>query len=117
MKIFILLVTAHLLAMVLIPVGFLFGIIASIGKVELNSYLLECAITIDKSGNVSCKYLLNLIMIQSHAYQFGNSKETISSVLGKNYKTNSLTYFGSLVNILLDKIQKDHTLISIDNNI
>jgi 8-oxo-dGTP diphosphatase len=117
MKTFFLLVIAILLSIFLVPLGFVFGCISAIGKHELNSYLMSCAITIDKGGNVSCKYLLSLIMIKPHAYQFGNTKETISSVLGKNSKKDNLTLFGKMVNLLLDKIQKDHTLISIDDNI
>jgi hypothetical protein len=114
MKKVILLFTAIFLASIFVPFGFLFGIINSIINKELGKYLLNCAITIDKSCNVSCEYLLNSTVIKSDGYKFGNSKETISSVLGKDLEAKKLTYFGRFVNWGLNKIQKAHSIISVD---
>lgn len=117
MKSFILLITAILLAVIFVPIGFVMGVVSAIGKKQLNTYLLNCAISIDKGANVVCTYLLNVTMAKPHSYLFGNPKETISSVLGKNLKANRLTRFGKIINWLLDKIEKNHSIISIDEKV
>lgn len=117
MKAFILLLIALILATILIPISFIFGCISALGKGELTSYFFKCALAIDRSGGAIGSYLLNLIMIKPHGYQFGNGKETMSSVIGKNKKNITLIWFGKMINLLLDKIEKDHTLISIDEQI
>lgn len=60
------------------------------------------------------KALWNTILIKSDGYKFGVSGETMSSVLGKNQKYNKLKSKGWWVVKQLDKIEKNHCLISID---
>jgi hypothetical protein len=44
---------------------------------------------------------------------FGNKKETISSVIGKNKLTNTLSPLGKALNAFLNYIDKNHSLNSI----
>lgn len=110
------------LASVLFPIGLLITFCINLYKRKwkfsfqrLDKQLLSIATSIDASGNVICKDLFNLLLIQEGGYEFGRRKETISSVLGKNQRDKSLTKTGHLIVYILDKIEKDHCLISIDS--
>ena len=50
-----------------------------------------------------------------NGYKFGNSKETISSALSKNKRDGTLSRTGKLLAWILDKIDKNHVLKSINN--
>ncbi len=80
----------------------------------LGGYFLEMAISIDQLGNVIMQHLLNTLWIKRNGYKFGNRDETISSVLGKNKVQDTLTGFGRLIARILDTIDKNHVLDSID---
>jgi 8-oxo-dGTP diphosphatase len=82
---------------------------------RLDEQFLSIATSIDASGNVVCKDLLNLIFKKKGGYEFGKRKETISSVLGKNQRDNTLTGLGRLIASILNKIETDHCLKSIDS--
>ena len=51
--------------------------------------------------------------IDSKTFYFGNKLETISSVIGKNSLTHTLSTTGKSLNRFLDWIDKDHSLNSI----
>jgi hypothetical protein len=82
---------------------------------RLDDQFLSIATSIDASANVVCKDLFNLILIKKGGYEFGKRKETISSVLGKNQRDNTLTGIGKSVAFVLDKIDQDHCAKSIDS--
>ena len=118
----LLLIVSLVLSVILYPIALLTSVFMSFRKSrfkdglrKLNQQFMSVAVAIDAVGNVTCDDLLNLIWVRGH--QFGNRKETISSVLGKNQITHTLTWFGWLIAGLLDMIQKDHCKKSIDNNI
>lgn len=99
------------------PLGLLFGIFHTLfkkGFKGVGEYFLKIAISIDQLGNVLMQHLLNVLWIKKGGYTFGNRDETISSALGKNKKLGTLTSFGKLIDILLDKIDPNHSLSSID---
>lgn len=114
MKAILLLLIAFALFIALTPFAFLFGTISAIGKNELKSYWFRCAISIDKLGGSVGSYFFNVLLIKPNSYLFGNDKETISSVLGKNEKTNNLTLVGKILNLLLNALEKEHSKKSID---
>ena len=100
-----------------IPLGFIYGIFHGLfkkGIVGLGEYFLEIAISIDQLGNVGMQHLLNALWIKKGGYKFGNRDETISSALGRNNKLGTLTKFGSAIDKLLDFLDKNHSLNSID---
>ncbi len=100
------------------PFGFLYAVIRQ-GIVKqvpsLSIYFLELAIALDNAGNVLMQHVLNdaLLVKKEQTYYFGNKLETISSVLGKNSLTNTLSIAGKGLNRFLDLIDKDHSLNSI----
>ncbi len=100
-----------------LPLGFIYGVLHGLiqkGIVGLGEYLLKIAISIDQLGNVGMQHLLNLVWIKKDGYKFGNRDETISSALGRNHKLGTLTKFGTAIDQLLDSIDKNHSLNSID---
>lgn len=97
--------------------GFVFGFFYQLftkGIAGVGEYALKIAISIDQLGNVMLQHLLNLIWIKKEGYKFGNRDETISSVLGKNKQLNTLTAFGKGIDKVLDFIDPNHSLNSID---
>lgn len=111
-----------LLAMLLFPFGLLITFFINLYKrrwsfsfKRLDQQFLSIATSIDASGNVVCKDLFNLLLIKKGGYEFGKRKETISSVLGKNQRDNTLTGTGKGVAFVLDKIDRNHCLKSIDS--
>lgn len=121
---FILFIVSVVLSLVIYPLAFLTSIITGFRKVsfkvglkKLNRQFMDIAVSIDATGNVVCDDLLNVIWISSKGYRFGNRKETVSSVLGKNQQAKTLTWLGRLIAWILDTIDKNHCLKSIDNAI
>jgi hypothetical protein len=78
-------------------------------------YFRSSAITIDKLANREFRTLWNKTLKKENGYKFGSENETISSALGKNQRDNTLTKTGEKLVWLLDKIEKNHCLISINN--
>jgi 8-oxo-dGTP pyrophosphatase MutT (NUDIX family) len=99
------------------PLGFIYGIFHSIfnkGIKGIGEYLLKIATSIDQLGNVLMQHLLNLLWVKKGGYEFGNRDETISSALGRNKKLGMLTGFGNVIDAILDRIDPNHSLNSID---
>ncbi len=117
---FILLIVSILLLFITGPIGIIYGLFYSLFTKLLSGigeYFLEMAISIDQLGNVIMQHFLNLIWIKKKGYPFGNRDETISSVIGKNLKKNTLTSFGKVISRILDSLDPNHSLNSIDYNI
>ncbi len=99
------------------PIGFLYGFFYRLftGFLKgLGGYFLEMAVSIDQLGNVIMQHILNLLWIKKGGYKFGNRDETISSALGKNKVQNTLSGFGKLIVSILDAIDPNHVLDSIE---
>ena len=80
-------------------------------------YLYNIARGIDQLGNVVCGQLFNLTLIYlSSIHKFGNEDETISGVIGKNKRKNTLTVIGRLLDALLDAIDKNHSIDAIEED-
>lgn len=100
------------------PFGFLYAVIRQGIAKQVSSlaiYFLELALALDNAGNVLMQHVLNdtLLIKKEETYYFGNKLETISSVIGKNSLTHTLSTAGKLLNRFLDWIDKDHSLNSI----
>ena len=111
MKGLLLLLVAILLSIVLFPIGFILSLFSR-GR---NAIFFQIAIAIDQLGNVVCARLLNLTLRKNDGYKFGFEDETISSVIGKNQLTNTLTKTGRMLDSLLSDFQADHAIKSIEN--
>lgn len=78
-------------------------------------YFRSSAITIDKLANREFRMLWNIKLRTESGYKFGAENETISSVLGKNQRDNTLSGGGKFLVKILDLLEKDHCLKSIEN--
>lgn len=117
-KSFLLFGIAFVLLVTTTPIGFVYALLRQLflGKIKtLQIYFIEVALTLDNTGNVMMQHLLNdtLLIKNQETYLFGNKKETISSVIGKNSLTNTLSSLGKALNAFLNFIDKDHSLNSI----
>lgn len=99
------------------PLGFIYGLLHALftkGFAGIGEFLLKIAISIDQLGNVIMQHLLNLLLVKTEGYRFGNRDETISSAIGKNKEKDTLTALGKLIDAILDIIDRNHSLDSID---
>jgi len=101
------------------PIGFLYAVIRQTFAKSVNSlsvYFLELALALDNAGNVLMQHVLNdaLLIKNEKRYLFGNKMETISSVIGKNLLSHTLSPMGLALNSFLHWIDKDHSLNSIN---
>ena len=115
---FLLFCMALLLVITTAPIGFIYALIrqtCSSKAKSLNVYFIEVALVLDEVGNVTMQHLLNDILLINdvQTYYFGNKNETISSVIGKNSITNTLSPLGRTLNSFLNFLDKDHSLNSI----
>lgn len=114
----ILLLLAFFLFCVLAPLGFWYTIIICLckGQFKYLSYRFwKMALTFDQSGNVFCADMFNAILITT-GHKFGDEDETISSVLGKNKRTGTLTFLGKGLSWTLNQIDRNHVEIAIEED-
>lgn len=114
---FLLLIISIILFITTCPFGLIFGFFHKFFTAGFNgvsAYYLKIAISIDQLGNVLMQHFLNALWIKKDGYKFGNRDETISSAIGKNKQKNTLTSFGIWMDTLLDTIDSNHSLNSID---
>ena len=76
-------------------------------------YFKSSAVNLDRFGNFEFRTLFNLVLKKKGGYEFGNFEETISSVLGKNQRDNTLSRTGKVLVWILDMIEKEHCKKSI----
>ena len=115
---FLLFVIASFLKWVFAPVLYGYGFVASFiagGTKEWNKYNEDLAIAKDQYGNAIGKYFFNWLLIKKDGYKFGNVDETISSCVGKNKVKGTLTIFGKGLDFILDMLETDHSIKSIDD--
>lgn len=115
---FILFLAAIILCYILFPIFLCYVILKSIFKWDiriLKIWFYRTSYSVDQTGNVIGNNLMNDILIKKGGYQFGNPDETISSVIGKNYRDDTLTVLGKSIRFILDSLDYNHCLNSIDN--
>ena len=129
LKSLLLLVVSIALACVMLPLGilwtsveigvrFFFPCWKSAGEKSLgylSSIIRSIAIGLDQIGNSVCRDMLNRLLITSGGYSFGRIQETISSVLGKNEKSWTLTRLGRAIVAVLDRLDPGHCEKSIQD--
>jgi 8-oxo-dGTP diphosphatase len=113
--------TAKILMTVLYTVGFPYSFITHwvrFGWHATDRYMFKCALIDDIHGNTYLAKLFNDTLIKSKpgviAYKFGNPRETISSVLGKNKQLETLTWLGVLLDKILHLFDSNHSIKSIE---
>jgi 8-oxo-dGTP diphosphatase len=116
----LLLIVAITLLYVLLPVVAIYVILKTILRKRprtLKVWFYRTAMSIDRFANVNAAELFNDIFIKKGGYKFGHPDETISSVIGKNQRDKTLTRIGRFLRYILNKIEPNHCLDSIDENI
>ncbi len=121
-KSLLLFVLAFVLLVTTAPFGFLYALIRQsiVKRVHsLSVYFLELAIALDNLGNALMQHVLNdaLLVKNEKTYYFGNKLETISSVIGKNSVTGTLSFLGLRLNGFLHWLDANHSLNSINYDI
>ena len=119
---FFLIIVAFFIFIFVLPFGIIYQIIGICTKkqkiIYLKDYFFKIAQCIDQLGNVVDRELFNDVLITKDSKDaFGDNQETISSVLGKNLETNTLSKTGVWLNKILNLIQPNHALISIEDNV
>ena len=119
----LLFIVALLLAFIIMPLGFVYGILKNIltfrGKtliLVINKAFYMIAYAIDQLGNVVCQFLFNDLMIKKDGYKFGDPDKTISYVLGINKQDGTLSGFGGLIVALLHLIDPNHVEKAVQND-
>jgi len=79
----------------------------------LNGYFYQTAVDIDRFGNHNLRTLLNTTLITPTGYPFGDFRETISSVLGKNEILDTLSLTGKSLVWILNLLDENHCRKSI----
>lgn len=113
----ILFITAKILIIIVYPIAFTWSISLTFfknGWKEVDRYLYNCAIADDQHGNTYVAKFFNDLLIKPGGYRFGNHDETISSVLGKNKLTNTLTLLGKILDAILNRLEREHSVKSIE---
>lgn len=77
---------------------------------RMSGYWLDLAVNIDRFGNYQFRSLFNAILIHDNGYRFGDFRETISYVLGRNKVDGTLSTTGKVLDKILDVIDKNHTI-------
>ena len=94
----------------------LFKIGIKSGFKGINAYFFKKAMSVDQFGNVWAKALFNDILIKKGGYKFGDEDETVSSALGKNKLRGTFKRTGTLIAFILDFIDPNHCIKSIEED-
>jgi len=116
----LLLLTAIILLLILLPIACFYTFLKYVftaNKRMIKTWACKTARSIDVFANVEASELFNDALIKKGGYKFGNRQETISSVMGKNQRSNTLTHTGKVIRVILDFIDKDHCLNSINDDL
>ena len=114
------LIIATTLLYLLLPIIICFMMLKYIftgNKKMLAVWFYRTAREIDLFANVVGAEFWNAVFIIDGGYKFGNPKETISSVLGKNQRDKTLSLAGDLLRWILDLIDDNHCLNSINDDV
>ena len=109
---FLLTIVATVLMYIFVPIG----IITSFFFKKRSRYWMDIAISLDQLGNVTCQHLFNITLKKKKGYRFGKPDETISSCLGKNKINGTLTRLGGVISSILDKLDYNHSIKSIEDD-
>lgn len=115
----ILFIIATILFMLLGPFSVIvsFMVLVFTGQLRrLGRYFYQMAYGIDQLGNVTCQYMFNAALITRQGYRFGVPDETVSSVLGKNYRKGTLTWCGKILERILHFLDTDHSVKAIEHD-
>jgi len=99
------------LALIAVPIGFVYGIAVAIAHVmtyprTTGRELYEAFRQLSKIVSVMAAELLNAVLIQKHGIPFGT--HSVSATLGANYRESTLQPLGEWLRATLDSIEARH---------
>jgi hypothetical protein len=100
------------IAIILCAVLFPIGLIVRLFFPNRKKYFWDILLSIDQMGNVVCGKLFDLTLVKGH--YFGDEDETISSAIGRAKLEGNLTILGKSLDWLLNLIDKNHSIKSIE---
>jgi 8-oxo-dGTP diphosphatase len=115
----LLFILANLIALVLFPIGFVYGLFRAVYKKraafrKADAKMLALAKAVDKYGNVMCGELFNDLLIKKESrHLFGRIEQTISMVIGYNQLAGTLSKTGHFLNAILNRIDPNHSVDAI----
>lgn len=116
---FLLFITSIILTLILFIPAIIHTIVGAIryGNFyrRITYYFGNSAKSIDIMCNVLYASMLNDWFIKKNSYHYGKEGETVSSATGKNLYINGLTKWGIGLSGILDVLEKDHVIISVDD--
>lgn len=109
MKSFLLVLVALFMWILLAPWGFLYGLTWT-PLAGGATWLKNCAISVNQSGQVFCAYLFNDLFLKNPkaVLAFGDPNLTVSHILGKNKAQDNLRLPGRWLVCLLHFIDPNH---------
>ena len=120
MKEILILVFSMLLLIIILPIISVYMVLKRLingnGKM-IKVWSWKVSRAIDVFANIHGSEIFNDLLIKKGGYKFGNPKETISSVLGKNQVEETLTILGNIIRAMLDIIEYGHCILSINNEL
>ena len=111
----LLVILAALLVTLIIPVAVLFEL-STLSYKKINKWFFDIAVSIDQFSNVFCRHILNKALAKGGAHLFGCEDETVSSVIGKNKESGTLTKTGKFIADTLNKLQNNHVEAAIEKD-
>lgn len=109
----------YLLACFITPIFNFAGLISIVFKPKevRNNVFRNLAISKDQHSGVYVQFIFNKILLKKDSrHLFGNVDETISSVLGKNKRGNTLSKSGVFWANWLNKLEHKHVELSIEDD-
>jgi hypothetical protein len=120
MKEIIILVVSLIMLIIILPIVCVYMVLKRLingnGKM-IKVWSWKVSRAIDVFANIHGSEIFNDLLIKKGGYKFGNPKETISSVLGKNQVEETLTILGNIIRAMLDIIEYGHCILSINNEL
>ena len=111
---FLVMLFALICTLFIMPAAVLFKVVTLQANAD---WFWRIALSLDQFANVLADDLLNALLLKTRAKQrFGNEDETISSVIGKNFLAGSLTRLGLWVRYVLHRLDKNHSVKSIERD-
>ena len=113
-------IVATILSFIIIPLALLYALFYTWKSKNsilefLEDILFNYSVGLDQMGNATCYiFLNNIILKDKNIHCFGNIDETISSVIGKNKLKNNLTICGKILDGILNIIDNNHSIKSIE---
>lgn len=113
---FLLIPVARVFIFILSPVGVAWELVRNPSVEYWGKYFKKIAVSYDQTGNAINGQMLTDCLGNGEGEKFGNPDETVSGIVGKKKKSNTLSHLGWAIAVCLNKIEKDHVEKAIEED-